>query len=76
MNEEHVTVLLFSTFLSANVHVAPPVTVSPDTTPEYVMVQLAFLFPSYVLLLQLGVLAVSAFGVIFAVVVLLPDGNE
>ena len=44
---------------------------SPSTIPPYVIVQFAVAFPSYVLLLQLGVLAVNAFALI--VIVLLPQ---
>ena len=62
---EHVTVLSFPTFLSANAPVALAVTVSPLTTPLNVTVHVAVVFPSYVLLLALT-LGVKLFAVIFA----------
>ena len=60
------------TFLSANVHDPPlanaNVAVSPDTTPLNVpSVQLAVVFPSYCLLLQLDTVGVNVFFEILAV---------
>ena len=57
----HVTVLLLPTLASANVHVPLAVTVSPLITLLKPIEPVAFLFPSYVLVVTLLTLGVILF---------------
>ena len=68
---EHVTLLEFPTFLSANTHVPLAVAVSLPTSVPTLNVHVVLVLPSYTLLLQLVIVASTFFFVILTALVLL-----